>query len=207
VNRRQWLKAAGAAGIMTALPNPLPAASAQHAASKASAINMATVNLSIKRLQLRHTWTTTMSSSTYRETVHLAYTRDGITGYGEGAPIIRYEEYPAQAKLALEAIADKIAAGDPARFDSFLADIRRQLGEHQHAAMAAVDIAVMDWVGKKLNLPLYQYFGLDPADAPVTTFSIGIDTPEITKQKTLEAAPYPVCPASVGNGERVRPLR
>jgi L-Ala-D/L-Glu epimerase len=198
VNRRQWLKAASAAGIMTALPNPLPAASAQHAASKASAINMATVNLSIKRLQLRHTWTTTMSSSTYRETVHLAYTRDGITGYGEGAPIIRYEEYPAQAKLALEAIADKIAAGDPARFDSFLADIRRQLGERQHAAMAAVDIAVMDWVGKKLNLPLYQYFGLDPADAPVTTFSIGIDTPEITKQKTLEAAPYSVLKVKVG---------
>ncbi len=151
---------------MTALPDPLPAA-AQGAGSKTSAVNMATVNLSIKRLQLRHTWTTTMSSSTYRETVHLAYTRDGITGYGEGAPIIRYEEYPAQAKQALEAIADKIAAGDPARFDSFLAGIRQQLGGHQHAAMAAVDIAVMDWVGKKLNVPLYEYFGLDPADAPV----------------------------------------
>jgi len=193
VNRRQWLKAAGAAGIMTALPDPLPVA-AQGAGSK----NPATVTLSIKRLQLRHTWTTTMSSSTYRETVHLAYARDGITGYGEGAPIVRYEEYPAQAKLALEAIADKIAAGDPARFDSFLAGIRRQLGEHQHAAMAAVDIAVMDWVGKKLNVPLYEYFGLDPADAPVTTFSIGIDTPEITKQKTLEAARYPVLKVKVG---------
>ena len=193
MNRRQWLKAAGAAGIMTALPDPLPVA-AQGAGSK----NPATVTLSIKRLQLRHTWTTTMSSSTYRETVHLAYARDGITGYGEGAPIVRYEEYPAQAKLALEAIADKIAAGDPARFDSFLAGIRRQLGEHQHAAMAAVDIAVMDWVGKKLNVPLYEYFGLDPADAPVTTFSIGIDTPEITKQKTLEAARYPVLKVKVG---------
>ena len=64
--------------------------------------------------------------------------------------------------------------------------------------MAAVDIAVMDWVGKKLNVPLYGYFGLDPAAAPVTTFSIGIDTPEITKQKTLEAADYPVLKVKVG---------
>ena len=56
----------------------------------------------------------------------------------------------------------------------------------------------MDWVGQKLGIPLYSYFGLDPKDAPVTTFSIGIDTPEITKQKTLEAAAYPVLKVKVG---------
>jgi L-alanine-DL-glutamate epimerase-like enolase superfamily enzyme len=64
--------------------------------------------------------------------------------------------------------------------------------------MAAIDIAVMDWLGKKLNVPLYRYFGLDPAQAPITTFSIGIDTPEITRQKTLEAADYPVLKVKVG---------
>ena len=42
----------------------------------------------------------------------------------------------------------------------------------------------MDWVGQKLGLPLYRLFGLDAADTPVTTFSIGIDTPEMTRQKT-----------------------
>jgi L-Ala-D/L-Glu epimerase len=57
---------------------------------------------------------------------------------------------------------------------------------------------VMDWIGKKLNVPLCRYFGLDPAQAPVTTFSIGIDTPEITKQKTLEAADFPVLKVKVG---------
>jgi L-alanine-DL-glutamate epimerase-like enolase superfamily enzyme len=49
------------------------------------------------------------------------------------------------------------------------------------AGKAAVDIALMDWVGQKLGIPLYSYFGLDPNDTPLTTFSIGIDTPEITK--------------------------
>ena len=47
-------------------------------------------------------------------------------------------------------------------------------------------------------MPIYTQFGLDPADAPATTFSIGIDTPEITKQKTREAAVYPVLKVKVG---------
>src|SRR5439155_14529876 len=50
----------------------------------------------------------------------------------------------------------------------------------------------------KLGIPLYSYFGLDPTDAPLTTFSIGIDTPEITRQKTAEAADYPVLKVKVG---------
>jgi L-alanine-DL-glutamate epimerase-like enolase superfamily enzyme len=64
--------------------------------------------------------------------------------------------------------------------------------------MAAVDIAVFDWIGKKLGLPLYQFLGLDPSAAPITDFSIGIDTPEITRQKTREAADFPVLKVKVG---------
>jgi L-Ala-D/L-Glu epimerase len=195
MNRREWLKVAGVAGIASAGgAERLLAAGETTVARK----EKAAVNVELKRLNLRHTWTTTMSSSAYRDTVNLRYARDGITGYGEGAPIVRYKEYPEEAKKAIEGIVDKIVAGDPWQFDSFLAEIRKLLGDHQRAAMAAVDIAVMDWIGKKLNVPLYKYFGLDPAAAPVTTFSIGIDTPEITKQKTVEAAAYPVLKIKVG---------
>ena len=61
-----------------------------------------------------------------------------------------------------------------------------------------LDIALHDWIGKKLGLPLYRWYGLDAADTPITTFSIGIDTPEITKQKVREAEPYPVLKIKVG---------
>src|SRR5436305_11495612 len=64
--------------------------------------------------------------------------------------------------------------------------------------MAAMDNSMIDWDGQKLGVPLFSYFGLDPKDAPDTTFSIGIDTPEITKQKTAEAADYPVLKVKVG---------
>ena len=194
MNRREWLKIAGATGLATTLPAPAFAASAQ----AAHAHDAPQITVDLKRLNLRHTWTTTMSSSTFRETVNLRYTRAGVTGYGEGAPIIRYKETPAEAKQAIEANLDFLAAGDPRCFDAFLAKVRKRLGDHQRAAMAAVDIAVMDWVCKKLNVPVYALFGLDPSATPLTTFSIGIDTPEITKQKTLEAADYPVLKIKVG---------
>ena len=185
------LKIAAAAGAGSVLPLPRVAAQApqQHKGE---------VECSLKRLMLRHTWTTTMSSSDYRDTVQVRYRRDGITGCGEGAPIVRYQEFPEQAMKAIEAIAGQIASGDPCAYRKFLAQVRAALGEHQHAAMAAVDIAVFDWLGKKLGLPLYRFLGLDPADAPITDFSIGIDTPEITRQKTREAADFPVLKVKVG---------
>ena len=68
----------------------------------------------------------------------------------------------------------------------------------EYAAKAAIDIALMDWVAQKLGVPLYRYFGLDPRDAPVTTFSIGIDTPEVMRQKVREAEPFPVLKVKVG---------
>jgi L-Ala-D/L-Glu epimerase len=194
MNRRDWLKITGATGIAASFP----AAPVLALPKNASSQPLSVVKVDLRRLNLQHTWTTTMSSSTYRETVNVTYARDGLTGYGEGAPIIRYKEFPAEARQAIEANLDRIAAGDPAFFDSFLADTRKQLGDHQRAAMAAVDIAVMDWVCKRLNIPLYAYFGLNPAATPLTTFSIGIDTPEITKQKTIEAADYPVLKVKVG---------
>lgn len=192
MNRRDLFKAAGVVGVGAAMPAAL------YATEKPTTSGNAVVKIELKRLMLRHMWTTSMSSSAYRDTVHLQYQRDGITGYGEGAPIVRYKEYPEQAKLALDAIVGQIESGDPLKFDKLLAAVRRSLGGHQHAAMAAVDIAICDWLGKKLGIPLYQYFGLDPADAPVTTFSIGIDTPEITRQKTREAEDFPVLKVKVG---------
>lgn len=194
MNRREWLKLAGAGGVVASTPAYRIAASTTGIEKQ----QKSAVAVELKRLNLRHTWTTTMSSSTYRETVNVRYSRAGLTGYGEGAPIIRYQEFPAEAKQAIEANLDFLASGDPKRFDSFLGEIRKLLGDHQRAAMAAVDIAVMDWVCKRLNIPVYEYFGLDPAATPVTTFSIGIDTPEITKQKTREAADYPVLKVKVG---------
>jgi L-alanine-DL-glutamate epimerase-like enolase superfamily enzyme len=138
-----------------------------------------------------------MSSSEYRDTLQVRFTREGITGVGEGAPIVRYQESAESARQAVDSVRDLLTQGDPWQFEKLMAEIFRRI-PGQYAAKAALDIALMDWVGQKLGVPLYRYFGLDPRDAPVTTFSIGIDTPEITRQKVQEAAPFPVLKIKVG---------
>ena len=151
----------------------------------------------IVRLKLRHTWTTTMSSSDHRDNLHLRLSREGFKGLGEGAPIVRYAENAESAREAVNSIRDLLTSGNPWHFESLMADVFRRI-RGQYAAKAAIDIALMDWVGQKLGIPLYRHFGLNPQDTPVTTFSIGIDTPEITRQKAREAGDFPVLKIKVG---------
>jgi L-alanine-DL-glutamate epimerase-like enolase superfamily enzyme len=157
----------------------------------------ATVAAEIKRLKLRHTWTTTMSSSDYRDTLHVQYSNDGITGHGEGAPIVRYRENAEGARQAVDSLRELLTAADPWQFAKIMRQVFSRV-QGEWAGKAAIDIALMDWVGQKLGVPLYRYFGLDPRDTPVTTFSIGIDNPEATRQKVREAADFPVLKIKVG---------
>jgi len=146
---------------------------------------------------LRHTWTTTMSSSEYRDTIQVRLTSDGVVGVGEGAPIVRYHENAEEGKKAIDGIVPFLEGVVPWHFEKVMSEVSRQV-QGQFAARAALDVALMDWVGKKLNAPLYRMLGLDPADTPITTFSIGIDTPETTRQKVLEAEAFPVLKIKVG---------
>lgn len=182
MNRRQWMKTAGAAAAA-----PLHGRAAESAR----------VETEIVRLKLRHTWTVATSTSDYRDNLHLRFTRDGVTGLGEGAPLARYRENAREAQQAVNSVRELLSFADPWRFAKVMDEVFRRI-EGQYAAKAAIDIALMDWAGKKLGVPLYRYFGLDPRDAPVTTFSIGIDTPEMTKQKVREAEAFPVLKIKVG---------
>jgi L-alanine-DL-glutamate epimerase-like enolase superfamily enzyme len=193
MERRDALRAMGAAAAASALPRGRGAA----IPFPPTRDGPATIRTEIVRLRLRHTWTTTMSSSEYRDVLYARYTRDGITGVGEGAPIVRYHEDAAGAKRAVDGLADYLATVDPLQFDKVLDGVLRRV-EGEWAAKAAVDIAILDWVGQRRGLPIYAMFGLDPAGTPSTDFSIGIDTPEITRQKVREAEAFSVLKIKVG---------
>lgn len=197
MNRRDWLKTAAVAGAAAAAAHAEPLSAMLAPTTKTSSAGRAKVEMDIVRLKLRHTWTTTMSSSEFRDTLHLRYNRDGVTGFGEGAPIIRYKEDAVGGQKALEGIRDLLESENPWHFEKFMAEVNRRM-PGQHAAKAALDIALMDWLGKKLGIPLYRYFGLDAADAPVTTFSIGMDKPEVVRAKVKEAEQFPVLKIKVG---------
>jgi L-alanine-DL-glutamate epimerase-like enolase superfamily enzyme len=193
MRRRDVLRIVGAAAAAATAPLSRRA----QGSAVAGHNGRARIETEVVRLTLRHTWTTTMSSSQYRDTFFARYTRDGVTGIGEGAPIVRYHEDALGAKKTVDGLREFLESADPWSFDKVNVELLRRV-EGEWAAKAAVDIALLDWVGQRLGVPIYRLFGLDAADAPVTTFSIGIDTPEVTRQKVREADAFPVLKIKVG---------
>jgi L-alanine-DL-glutamate epimerase-like enolase superfamily enzyme len=121
---------------------------------------------------------------------------NGLVGYGEAAPSAYYGETRATVLTCLNAFADSL--GD----DPFLIDeIMRRLDQTirlNPSAKAAVDMALYDLVGKLLSVPVYKLLGLNPANAALTSFTIGIDTPEVMAQKARLARDYPILKIKVG---------
>ncbi len=65
-----------------------------------------------------------------------------------------------------------------------------QLAPHNNAAKAAVDIALHDYFCKKNNIPLYKYLGSNPSTMPYTSFTLGIDTEEVLKEKIKDTEAF-----------------
>ena len=181
--RRRDLLGAGVAALSTA---PAPAET------------LTRFRIETRRLHLRHTWTTTMSSSEYRDVIYFQLQRGPVAAIGEGAPIVRYGEAAADAAKFAGQIAEVLTPGaDLGAYRKVIDAVHRKF-PGQWALKSAVDIAIHDWVGQQAGMPVYRLLGLDPLDTPITTFSIGIDTPEITRQKVREAEAYPVLKIKVG---------
>ena len=80
-----------------------------------------TISARSMRLDLVNTWTTVMSSSTYRETLGVSVVSGGITGVGEGAPIVRYNESAAQGIEIVNGLREVFAGADPSQYVKLLA--------------------------------------------------------------------------------------
>jgi L-alanine-DL-glutamate epimerase-like enolase superfamily enzyme len=72
------------------------------------------------------------------------------------------------------------------------------MAEGNCAAKASVDIALHDLAGKLLKQPWHKLWGYNPENTPLTTFTIGMDTPEMVVKKTKEASPYRILKIKIG---------
>lgn len=147
-------------------------------------------------LKLKHTFTIARSSRVVSPIVIVELEHEGIVGYGEAAPTRRYGETIETVSGFLRRV-NLSTFGSPFQLESILKDLDG-LAPGNTSAKAAIDIALHDWIGKKLKIPLYQYWGLDKEKTPLTSFTIGIDTPEITAQKVQEAMEYPILKIKLG---------
>ena len=126
-------------------------------------------------LQLRHVFTVSSYSRKTTPGVQVRIEYEGITGYGE-ASMPPYLGQSVETVTAFLRKVDLTRFSDPFCLEDILAYVD-SLSPGDSAAKAAVDIALHDLVGKLLGAPWYRIWGLDPAKAPDTTFTIGIDTP------------------------------
>ncbi len=157
----------------------------------------ASLSYKVHKLLLKHTWTISRNSTDFKNNIFVKIKRDGIEGLGEAAPNIRYDETPESTVAIIEKARPLFDKFDLWHFMD-LGYAIKEISAGQSAAKAALDIAIMDWVAKRQNMPLYQYLGLNKEKVPLTTFSIGIDTPEVIREKVKEAAPYPILKIKVG---------
>jgi L-Ala-D/L-Glu epimerase len=130
---------------------------------------------------------------------------DGNEGWGEAAPTKFYGETPESVLSALNLYACEMP-DDP--FD--LEETERRWAtklRRNPAARSALSAALHDLVGKRLGVPVYRLWGLDPAKAPMSTFTIGLDTAEKLRAKVLEAAQYPILKIKLGTDRDVEILR
>lgn len=137
-------------------------------------------------LQLRHTFTVSSYSRKTTPGVQVCIEYEGVTGYGEAS----MPPYLGQNVETVTAFLSKVNLEqfkDPFQMETILAYID-SLSPGDGAAKAAIDIALHDLTGKLIGLPWWRIWGLDAAKAPDTTFTIGIDTPEVVREKTRECA-------------------
>ena len=137
-------------------------------------------------LQLQHTFTVASYSRTTTPDVQVEIEYDGYVGYGE-ASMPPYLGHTVESVCAFLQKVNLEQFSDPFQMEDILAYVDG-LSEGDAPAKAAIDIALHDLVGKLIGQPWWRLWGLDAAKAPSTTFTIGIDTPEVVREKTLECA-------------------
>ncbi len=153
----------------------------------------------LHELHLRHPFTIARGSSVTRQVVVTELEHDGIVGRGEAAPITRYGESVESVQRFLSTL-DLKSFPDPFLLESILDAVdAHQPGNA--AAKTSVDIALHDWIGKRLGVPLWKYWGLDPSRAPLTSFTIGIDSPAVVEEKVREAEGFPILKIKLGGDD------
>jgi len=162
-------------------------------------------------LRLRHTFTIAHDSRDVQPTLIVALSDGpgGPVGLGEATATRYYGvtiESMTQALDALRPIIEAHDLTDPAQFWSLM---QLYLADLPFAA-CALDQAAWDLWAKRQSKPLYQLWNLDPARAPLTNYTIGLDTPERMVDK-LREWPWPLYKIKLGRPdedlERVRVLR
>jgi len=147
-------------------------------------------------LQLRHVFTVATNSRTTTPVVLTTIEYDGVTGFGEASmPPYLGESHESVLNFLSKVNLEQFS--DPFLMEDILAYFEGVMPGN-YAAKASLDIALHDLTGKLLGQPWFRLWGLNPARTPLTSFTIGIDTAEVVREKTLEANAFKMLKIKLG---------
>lgn len=153
-----------------------------------------------KVLSLKTIFRVAKSSKEYAENFFIEIEQDGITGRGEVAPSKFYHEDNQTVPLTLEKIR-QFLNGDPFSMLTIQEVIDKNI-KGNYAARAAINMALYDWLGKKLNLPVWKYLGINPFIKVLqTSYTISIDTLSRLEKKIEQAHDFAFLKVKLGTAE------
>ena len=160
------------------------------------------VNYRSFNLPFKYPFTISKGTKTHQPVFIAELDFNGIKGYGE-APAISYYNIPVEKMIAdLEAkktLVEKYALTDPERYWHYL----HHLFPQNPFLVCALDMAAWDITGKLRQAPLYKYWNTDIAKAPLTDYTIGIDSIEKMVDK-LKEKPWPIYKIKLGTKEDIK---
>ena len=167
------------------------------------------MNLSFRPqdLKLKYTFRIARETRTIQNNVIvLLQDEDGMIGLGEAAPTSFFgEDVKSVTRVLLQAV-DLLKNADPFQLEDITLLLKNKFPKDA-AARAAIDIALHDMIGKKLQIPLYKFLGLNRHETKTTSFTIGIDTLEKMCKKVEEAKDFPILKIKVGFKDDIELLR
>lgn len=147
-------------------------------------------------LELKHVFTVAVNSRTTTPVMLTEIEYDGVKGYGEASmPPYLGESQETASKFLSKVNLEQF--DDPFEIEKILEYVD-SIDEKNTAAKASVDIALHDLVGKLIGKPWYKIWGFDKSKTPYTTFTIGIDKPEVVRQKVNEAEEFKILKVKLG---------
>ena len=147
-------------------------------------------------LELKHVFTVAVNTRTTTPVMLTEIEYDGIKGYGEASmPPYLGESQETATKFLSKVNLEQF--DDPFEIEKILEYVD-SIEAKNTAAKASVDIALHDLVGKLLGKPWYKIWGFDKSKTPYTTFTIGIDKPDVVRQKVKEAEEFKILKVKLG---------
>jgi L-alanine-DL-glutamate epimerase-like enolase superfamily enzyme len=132
---------------------------------------------------------------------------DGVEGWGEAAPNRFYGETADTALAALARLAPIVEQCDAWAIEDVEAEMNRAI-RFNGSVKSAISAALHDLAGKRLGVPVYKLWGLNPANAPLSSFTIAIAAnDDELRQRVEQASAYPVLKVKLGTDHDERIIR